>query len=399
VVDKVLKQGTLDCIHRKGLLSLYHKSAAPLSAIGPIAASTGIYPDVSDWRHHTLSLSTISIAGVFQLADAAHLLNFSSFPTLSKTSSSKRIAALSCDKATLGALSTSAVVPREPFADRSCSVISGVSSRCATVDPNMSTSTATASIIGTQPSCRNRSMSSVSRTSSSSGERTQNEQKKSKSNAFKSFFAVKEPSAVAFQRLAEQRKKELAEKGQKYPFGVPQGQIPAWAEEDYKKAKERAKERARHHQEAKERLKMQEEHDRALAKVRAQNRPPNELTELEDEVRRLRTQLDHGPIEYRSLDPRPSTSSLSSSSPPVRKTHSRWRATSLDSLPEISATNSSTSTQSSPPQSMPPTPLTPPASANGIRRDIAPWEDPEEEEFPMRESSKKKGYFSTFRRR
>jgi len=260
-------------------------------------------------------------------------------------------------------------------------------------------STATASIIETQPNSHYRSTSSVSRTSSSGGARTQNEQKKSKPNAFKSFFAVKEPSAVAFHRLAEQQKKELAEKGQKYPFGVPQGQIPSSAEEDYRKAKEMARKRARHHQDAKERLKLLEENDRALAKARAQNRPPNELGELEDEVRRLRVQLDRETTEYRSLDPRPSTSSLSSSTPPVRKTHSRWRGTSLDSLPEISAANSSASTQSSPPQSMPPTPLTPPASSNGTRKDIAPWEDPEEEEFPMRESSKKKGYFSTFRRR
>jgi hypothetical protein len=262
-------------------------------------------------------------------------------------------------------------------------------------------------------------ISQKSRTSSSSDERRRKQQKK-KPNAFKSFFAVKEPSAMAFQHLAAQMREEMGEKGQ-LPFGVPSGKIPASAQLDYKKAKEKAKENARLYQEAKERGRTQEEHDRSMQKARTKRSSVFAAsTELQTEEE-LRDQLPNTAeaISYVSLDPRPSSSSsLPIPLPAHRKTHSRWKAPSLNSLPE--ATNAS-SVYSTPAPSMPATPSSPSQVPVGVRKDVAPWKDSDaataytsvrkqnvapwensdgEEEFPMRTGAKKsKGYFSTLIRR
>jgi hypothetical protein len=59
--------------------------------------------------------------------------------------------------------------------------------------------------------------------------------------------------------LAELQQKELERKGQKLPFGVPQAKLPSSVKDDYKKAKQRAKEKARMHDAIKEKMKQQEE--------------------------------------------------------------------------------------------------------------------------------------------
>jgi hypothetical protein len=243
--------------------------------------------------------------------------------------------------------------------------------------------------------------SQKSSTSSSSGERRRRQPKK-KPNTFKSFFAVKEPSAAAFQHLAEQQKKEMGDKGQ-LPFGVPSGKIPASAEADYKKAKEIAKEKARLYEEVKERHKAQEAYDRALAKTRAEriHKPSIEVDQTEEELLRAQIQMTADAIRYVSLDPRPSSSSsLPIPTPAHRRTHSRWKAPSLDSLPETTRVSSA---YSSPPPSLPASPASPSLISVGVRKqEVAPWEAEadEEEEFPMREGAKKsKSYFSTLIRR
>lgn len=203
---------------------------------------------------------------------------------------------------------------------------------------------------------------------------------------------------MAFQQLADQQKKEISGKGQ-LPFGVPSGKIPASAEADYKKAKDKAKEKARLYQEAKERLKIQEERERALEKTKAQqSNDSSNAADARNEEKLLNDQIQmtSEALHYVSLDPRPS-SSASLSVPSPRKTHSRWKAPSLDSLPETSRLGSA---HSSPPQSMPATPSSPSLASVGIRKEVASWEDDGEEEFPMREGAKKsKGYFSTLIRR
>jgi len=188
--------------------------------------------------------------------------------------------------------------------------------------------------------------SQKSRTSSSSDERRR-KQKKKKPNAFKSFFAVKEPSAMAFQHLAAQMREEMGEKGQ-LPFGVPSGKIPATAQLDYKKAKEKAKENARLYQEAKERGRTQEEHNQSMQKARTKRSSVLVVSmEPQTEEEPLRDQLPKTAeaISYVSLDPRPSSSSsLPIPLPAHRKTHSRWKAPSLNSLPETTNASSVYST-------------------------------------------------------
>lgn len=265
------------------------------------------------------------------------------------------------------------------------------------------------------------------RTSSSSDERKSRKHKK-KPSAFKSFFAVKEPSAVAFQNLAQAMKEEIGEKGH-LPFGVPAGKIPASADADYKKAKENAKEKARWHREAKEQLRRDQEHEKAMAKaLMVQSQRPKIVVDNRTEEELLRDQLQEtaGAISYVSLDPRPTTSSgpsaLSIPSPAHRKsssTHSRWKAPSLTSLPET--TRSTSSAHSSPSTSMPVTPSSPARAPSDARAEVAPWEvtavesisvppkktdvapweeEDEEEEFPIRKGAKNsKSYFSTLIRR
>lgn len=288
------------------------------------------------------------------------------------------------------------------------------------------------------PSSRERSTSIAasqrSRTSSSSGENRQRMHKK-KPSAFKSFFAVKEPSAVAFQHLAQAMKEEMGEKGQR-PFGVPSGKIPASAEADYKQAKEKAKEKAKLYQEAKERQRLQEVYERTSAKARSEqsNRPSIVVDErTEEELLRDQLQQTAQAMNYVSLDPRPSTSSSSASSsassslpiplPAHKKTHSRWRTSSLTALPETTSVSparslSPPSNSATPSSPVPSSPSHVPAKAQeevapredsgvsparaGIRKqDVAPWEEEdEEEEFPMRQGAKKsKNYFSTLIRR
>ncbi|TID16870.1 hypothetical protein E2P81_ATG09428 [Venturia nashicola] len=276
-------------------------------------------------------------------------------------------------------------------------------------------------------------------TSSSSKERKSRKHKK-KPSGFMSFFAVKEPSAVAFQNLAHAMKEEITEKGT-LPFGVPSGKIPASAESDYKKAKENAKEQARLYQEAKERQKKEQEHEKAMAKaLMAHSKHPTIVVHKRTEEELLRNQLQDTAqaMTYISLDPRPSTSSEHASLPipaPAHKkalstsssthSHSRWKAPSLTSLPET--TRSMSSAHSSPPPSMPATPSSmsrAPSAPSGARAeiapwevasvesapmatspspkksDVAPWEDDEEEEFPIRKGAKKStNYFSTLIRR
>lgn len=231
------------------------------------------------------------------------------------------------------------------------------------------------------------------RTSSSSEERKSRKHKK-KPSAFKSFFAVKEPSAAAFQNLSQAMKEEMGEKGS-LPFGVPSGKIPASAESDYKKAKENAKEMARLHQEAKDRARRDQEHQKAMAKAsKAQSRRPTIVVENRTEEALLRDQLQQTvqAISYVSLDPRPSTSSDRVSLPipaPAHKksiststltstrspSHSHWKAPSLTSLPE--STRSTSSAHSSPPTSMPATPPSlsrEPSLPSNARAEVAPWE-------------------------
>jgi hypothetical protein len=83
-----------------------------------------------------------------------------------------------------------------------------------------------------------------------------------KSGSFGKLFGTKEPSLNSFKQLAELQQKELAQKGQKLPFGVPQAKLPSSVKDDYKKAKQRAKERAKLHEVVKEKLKLQEQDDR-----------------------------------------------------------------------------------------------------------------------------------------
>jgi hypothetical protein len=73
---------------------------------------------------------------------------------------------------------------------------------------------------------------------------------------------VKEPSLDSFKQLAEQQQKELAQKGQKLPFGVSQAKLPSTVRDDYKRAKQRAKERAKLHEAVKEKLKLHEDEER-----------------------------------------------------------------------------------------------------------------------------------------
>lgn len=269
--------------------------------------------------------------------------------------------------------------------------------------------------------------SQYTRTSSSSDERKSRKHKK-KPSTIKSFFSVKEPSAVAFQNLAQAMKEEMGEKGQR-PFGVPSGQIPASAESDYKKAKENAKEKARMHQEAKERQRREQGHEKAMSKaLMAHSKRPTIVVDNRTEEELLRDQLQETAeaISYVSLDPRPSTSSGPSSLPiptPAHKkslsTHSRWKAPSLTSLPET--IRSTSSAHSSPSPSMPTTPPSPSRVPSESRADVAPWEvkgvessyarakktgvapweeEDEEEEFPIRKGAKNsKSYFSTLIRR
>ncbi|QDS68086.1 hypothetical protein FKW77_010024 [Venturia effusa] len=271
------------------------------------------------------------------------------------------------------------------------------------------------------------SASQNTRTSLSCDERKDRKHKK-KPSAFKSFFAVKEPSAVAFQNLAQAMKEEMEEKGQR-PFGVPSGKIPASAESDYKKAKEKAKEMARLHLEAKERQKKAEEHEKAMAHAFP---APNKKGTIIADNRKNELQETAEALSYVSLDPRPSTSSYRPSALPIplsgrqKSTSSsappKCKAPSLNSLPETAVSISSiSSAQSSPPPSMPVTPCSPfgappsearaeiapwevgpvqSTSAGPKKADVAPWEDDEEEEFPIRKGAKKsKGYFSTLIRR
>lgn len=83
-----------------------------------------------------------------------------------------------------------------------------------------------------------------------------------KSGSFGRLFGTKEPSLDSFKKLAELQQKELDKKGQKLPFGVPQAKLPSSVKDDYKKAKQRAKERAKMHEAIKEKMKLQEDEDR-----------------------------------------------------------------------------------------------------------------------------------------
>ncbi|KIW07710.1 uncharacterized protein PV09_01643 [Verruconis gallopava] len=123
-------------------------------------------------------------------------------------------------------------------------------------------------------SSRTRSTSTVSRASSSHsgtsrGSSDSSEQVRppsvpqlpkthKKSSSFSKLFGTKEPSLESFKQLADLQQKELAQKGQKLPFGVAQAKLPSTVKDDYKQAKQRAKERAKLHEAIKEKLKTHE---------------------------------------------------------------------------------------------------------------------------------------------
>jgi len=86
--------------------------------------------------------------------------------------------------------------------------------------------------------------------------------KTSKSGSFSRFFGTKEPSLDSFKQLAELQQKELERKGQKLPFGVPSAKLPSSVKDDYKKAKQRAKENAKMHELMSDRLKQQGRQER-----------------------------------------------------------------------------------------------------------------------------------------
>jgi len=193
-----------------------------------------------------------------------------------------------------------------------------------------------------------------------------------KSGSFSKFFSVKEPSAAAFEKLAEQRQKELAQKGQRLPFGVPSKKLPDSVKDDYKNAKQRAKERAKVHEAVKEKLKTHEEHElhRHQAKASISGPiPPNDAVTIHDYYR---------------------PSNLSSPSPPkspissVKRLTPRLRkGSSLDPLPELPSIEAVSSRPGY--QNLPPSPRIPSHSRSAsreitgvltanARKDALPWE-------------------------
>jgi len=167
--------------------------------------------------------------------------------------------------------------------------------------------------------------------SSSSGDsseqasrRAQPQKGHKKGGSFSKFFSVKEPSAAAFQQLAELQQKELAQKGQKLPFGVPAKKLPESAKDDYKNAKQRAKERAKLHEAVKEQLKMQDDHEQ----YRHHSKPSTGGS----------VSSENAFSAYDFAQPPPVSSSPHPKSPKSSTTRSSRRPhkqSSLDSLPEV----------------------------------------------------------------
>jgi hypothetical protein len=197
----------------------------------------------------------------------------------------------------------------------------------------------------------------------------------------RNFFSIREPSVLAFEQMAQAQQKELAQKGLKVPFGVPVEKMPVdKRDREYRQGKERAKERAKAHELIKERIKLQEEHDRALAQVRAKrNVSAKELNEIEADMNKLRIRMNRQPIESYPIG---SPETASPPSPPLSRSTPRLRKSpSLDSLPE---TRTMGSASSSSVRSTQRTPTTPPAGSTGsfgsvhnkARKLVAPWEEP-----------------------
>lgn len=83
-----------------------------------------------------------------------------------------------------------------------------------------------------------------------------------KSGSFSRLFRTKEPSLDSFKQLAELQQRELAQQGRTVPFGVSSTKLPSAAKDDYKKAKQRAKERAKLHEVMKEKMKLHDQDER-----------------------------------------------------------------------------------------------------------------------------------------
>jgi len=183
---------------------------------------------------------------------------------------------------------------------------------------------------------RSTSTASSSRTSSStdsfehSSRPPQSSKGHKKTSSLTKFFSTKEPSAAAFEKLAELQRQELDRTGQKLPFGVPSKKLPEAAKEDYKNEKRRAKEMAKLHEAVKEKLKLGEE---------AEQRRQNRRTSVTDS---MAPSGDVGATHRTSTRSGPSSSSGSTFSA-SRFTSQLHKLPSLDPLPEDSSTDAVTS--------------------------------------------------------
>jgi hypothetical protein len=147
-----------------------------------------------------------------------------------------------------------------------------------------------------------------------------------KSSSFSRLFGAKEPSLDSFKQLAEQQQKELAQKGQKIPFGVPQAKLPSSVKDDYKKAKQRAKERAKLHEAVKEKFKLHDDEEKHGSNQKSS------VGSTEDEYHRASTSsITHPPRNpkagskrFSSLDPLPELPNMDAvvDSPRTRLPHS-----------------------------------------------------------------------------
>lgn len=198
---------------------------------------------------------------------------------------------------------------------------------------------------------------------------TQSPKGHKKSTSFTKFFSTKEPSAVAFEKLAELQRQELDRTGQKLPFGVPSQKLPESARDDYKNEKRRAKEMAKLYEAAKEKLKLGDDSEQ-----RQQRR-----TSVIDSMFTSGNAAIKSQPSARS-EPSPSKGSTPSTS---RSTARLQRLPSLDPLPENPSIDA---VASRPPlQVLPPSPpVSNHSSANssmvkGVltgrqRKEALPWE-------------------------
>jgi hypothetical protein len=147
------------------------------------------------------------------------------------------------------------------------------------------------------PSTRPDSSCSESKAQSPRAHSPQDQRKSPKLSGIRGFFAVKEPSAVALEKMAKQQRTDTARRGLQHPSGVTLGQLsPKRAEEDLKRQEAAAKKKAKLYEQKKE------------EKIRqSQDLQPSYRPE---------------PITYHTLDPAAqSGGAYTTTAPPLRTLH------------------------------------------------------------------------------